>query len=101
MNAAPGSDGHSATFPTALIEPRILSSCPPGGVVLDPFCGTGRTSPRQHSRADDRSVSRSPLTSPGRRAATPRPQGNNSPSRRRHERGSQRRRQRRMPRLRA
>jgi DNA modification methylase len=42
VNAAPGSDGHSATFPVKLIEPRILSSCPPDGVVLDPFCGTGR-----------------------------------------------------------
>jgi site-specific DNA-methyltransferase (cytosine-N4-specific) len=38
----PGEDGHTATFPKALIKPRILSSCPPGGVVLDPFCGTGR-----------------------------------------------------------
>ena len=37
-----GQDGHSATFPTDLIEPRILSSCPPGGLVLDPFAGTGR-----------------------------------------------------------
>jgi len=39
----PGQDGHSATFPEDLIRPRILSSCPPNGVVLDPFCGTGRT----------------------------------------------------------
>ena len=37
-----GSDGHSATFPSALVRPRIRSSCPPGGLVLDPFCGTGR-----------------------------------------------------------
>ncbi|MEW2522944.1 DNA-methyltransferase [Actinacidiphila alni] len=37
-----GSDGHSATFPIGLIKPRILSSCPPGGTILDPFCGTGR-----------------------------------------------------------
>lgn len=43
VNVAPGSDGHSATFPTQLIEPRILSSCPPGGLLLDPFCGTGRS----------------------------------------------------------
>ena len=43
VNVQPGEDGHSATFPPALIEPRILTSCPPGGVVLDPFCGTGRT----------------------------------------------------------
>jgi site-specific DNA-methyltransferase (adenine-specific) len=26
-----------------LIRPRIESSCPKGGVVLDPFSGTGRT----------------------------------------------------------
>ncbi|MGW4073789.1 DNA methyltransferase [Streptomyces asiaticus] len=43
VNVAPGSDGHSATFPVKLIEPRILSSCPPNGLVLDPFCGTGRS----------------------------------------------------------
>jgi len=43
VNVQPGEDGHSATFPPALIEPRILTSSPPGGVVLDPFCGTGRT----------------------------------------------------------
>jgi len=38
----PGQDGHSATFPEGLIRPRILSSCPPQGLTLDPFCGTGR-----------------------------------------------------------
>lgn len=37
-----GQDNHSATFPEQLIKPRILSSCPPGGFVLDPFAGTGR-----------------------------------------------------------
>ncbi len=37
-----GTDGHSATFPIDLIRPRILTSSPPGGTVLDPFCGTGR-----------------------------------------------------------
>jgi site-specific DNA-methyltransferase (cytosine-N4-specific) len=36
-----GRNGHSATFPRGLIERRILSTCPPGGFVLDPFCGTG------------------------------------------------------------
>jgi len=35
------SNGHSATFPHELVKRRILSSAPPGGVVLDPFCGTG------------------------------------------------------------
>ena len=42
-NVAPGQDDHTATFPKKLIEPRILSSCPPGGLVVDPFCGSGRT----------------------------------------------------------
>lgn len=41
-NVRAGQDNHSATFPEEIITPRILSSCPPGGVVLDPFCGTGR-----------------------------------------------------------
>lgn len=35
--------GHPATFPKRLVQPRILSSCPPSGVVLDPFCGSGTT----------------------------------------------------------
>ena len=42
VSAQRGSDGHSATFPAALIRPRIETSCPPGGLVVDPFCGTGR-----------------------------------------------------------
>jgi DNA modification methylase len=42
VNVAPGEGGHSATFPYELIAPRILTSCPPGGTVLDPFAGTGR-----------------------------------------------------------
>jgi DNA modification methylase len=42
VNVAPGEGGHSATFPYDLIEPRIRTSSPPGGTVLDPFCGTGR-----------------------------------------------------------
>jgi len=37
-----GENGHSATFPEGLIRPRILTSCPSDGKVLDPFCGTGR-----------------------------------------------------------
>jgi site-specific DNA-methyltransferase (cytosine-N4-specific) len=39
--AARSRDDHTATFPAALIRHRILSSCPVGGVVFDPFCGTG------------------------------------------------------------
>jgi DNA modification methylase len=41
LNVRPGRDGHSATFPEDLIAPRIRSSCPEGGLVLDPFCGVG------------------------------------------------------------
>lgn len=41
VNASPGTNQHSATFPVQLIEPRIRSSCPSSGLVLDPFAGTG------------------------------------------------------------
>ncbi|WP_414664968.1 DNA-methyltransferase [Horticoccus sp. 23ND18S-11] len=34
---------HFATFPPQLIEPCILAGCPRGGVVLDPFGGSGTT----------------------------------------------------------
>lgn len=43
QNVKGGRGGHSATFPEELIAPRIMSSCPPGGVVLDPFMGSGTT----------------------------------------------------------
>lgn len=36
-------EAHFATFPPALVEPCIASSCPPGGLVLDPFGGAGTT----------------------------------------------------------
>jgi len=42
-NVRAGDGGHTATFPTELIRPRIESSCPPGGLVVDPFCGSGRS----------------------------------------------------------
>jgi len=32
---------HFATFPPELCEMVILSGCPKGGIVLDPFCGSG------------------------------------------------------------
>jgi DNA modification methylase len=35
--------GHHCVFPKALVEPMLLSSCPEGGVCLDPFAGTGTT----------------------------------------------------------
>lgn len=34
---------NEAPFPEALAEAFILSFCPPGGTVLDPFCGSGTT----------------------------------------------------------
>ncbi len=34
---------HFATYPEALCRRPILASCPPGGVVLDPFSGSGTT----------------------------------------------------------
>lgn len=34
---------HFATFPKELIQPCILAGCPVGGVVLDPFFGSGTT----------------------------------------------------------
>jgi DNA modification methylase len=34
---------HFATYPAELITPCILAGCPPGGVVLDPFFGSGTT----------------------------------------------------------
>lgn len=34
---------HFATFPEKLIEPCILAGCRPGGIVLDPFIGSGTT----------------------------------------------------------
>lgn len=39
----PFSQAHFATFPEKLIEPCILAGCPKGGIVLDPFIGSGTT----------------------------------------------------------
>ena len=39
----PFKDAHFATFPTELIEPCVLAGCPEGGIVLDPFGGSGTT----------------------------------------------------------
>jgi len=39
----PYSGAHYATFPEALPTTCILAGCPPGGVVLDPFIGSGTT----------------------------------------------------------
>lgn len=34
---------HFAVYPPALIETPIKAGCPKGGVVLDPFMGSGTT----------------------------------------------------------
>jgi DNA modification methylase len=39
--AKPYRGAHFATFPVALIEPCVAAGCPPGGIVLDPFMGSG------------------------------------------------------------
>jgi hypothetical protein len=39
----PFKGAHFATMPPDLVEPCILAGCPVGGVVLDPFTGSGTT----------------------------------------------------------
>ena len=39
----PYPEAHFATYPEKLVEPCILAGCPLGGVVLDPFVGSGTT----------------------------------------------------------
>jgi len=39
----PYKEAHFATFPPKLIEPCILAGSKPGGIVLDPFAGSGTT----------------------------------------------------------
>jgi site-specific DNA-methyltransferase (adenine-specific) len=36
-------EGHFAPYPMDLCRIPILATCPEGGIVLDPFCGTGTT----------------------------------------------------------
>jgi DNA modification methylase len=36
-------NGHFAPYPEDLCKIPMLATCPPGGLVLDPFCGTGTT----------------------------------------------------------
>jgi hypothetical protein len=35
--------GHPAPFPEELVRRALRHACPPGGVVLDPFAGSGTT----------------------------------------------------------
>lgn len=41
VNTQPFKGAHFAVMPEALVEPCILAGCPEGGVVLDPFTGSG------------------------------------------------------------
>jgi DNA modification methylase len=43
VTTKPFKEAHFATFPEKLIEPCILAGCPEGGIVLDPFMGSGTT----------------------------------------------------------
>jgi len=43
VNTKPLREAHFAVFPPDLITPCILAGCPEGGVVLDPFFGSGTT----------------------------------------------------------
>jgi DNA modification methylase len=43
VTTKPFKDAHFATFPKDLIEPCIKAGCPEGGLVLDPFGGSGTT----------------------------------------------------------
>jgi len=43
VNTKPYAGAHFAVFPPELIEPCILAGAPVGGIVLDPFMGSGTT----------------------------------------------------------
>ena len=43
INTVPYKGGHFAAYPPKLAEKCILAGCPRGGVVLDPFFGSGTT----------------------------------------------------------
>ena len=43
VNVKPCKEAHFATYPPDLVRPCILAGCPWGGIVLDPFMGSGTT----------------------------------------------------------
>lgn len=43
VNIKPCKEAHFATYPPELVSNCILAGCPEGGVVLDPFMGSGTT----------------------------------------------------------
>jgi DNA modification methylase len=43
VNTKGNNTNHYASYNTKLIDKPIIAGCPEGGVILDPFCGTGTT----------------------------------------------------------
>jgi DNA modification methylase len=43
VTTKPYKGAHFATYPPELITPCILAGCPEGGIVFDPFAGSGTT----------------------------------------------------------
>lgn len=43
INTVPYRGNHFAAYPPKLVERCILAGCPKGGIVLDPFFGSGTT----------------------------------------------------------
>jgi site-specific DNA-methyltransferase (adenine-specific) len=43
INTDPTSDAHFATYPQKLVERMVDAGCPEGGLILDPFFGSGTT----------------------------------------------------------
>lgn len=43
INTVPYKGGHFAAYPPKLVETCLLAGCPPDGIVLDPFLGSGTT----------------------------------------------------------
>ena len=43
VNTVANRAAHFAMYPLKLVEPMILSTCPSGGIVYDPFMGSGTT----------------------------------------------------------
>jgi site-specific DNA-methyltransferase (cytosine-N4-specific) len=52
VGGSPFTGAHFAVFPSELVEPLVLASCPKDGVILDPFGGSGTIGlvARQHQR---------------------------------------------------
>lgn len=52
INTVPYKGGHFAAYPPLLAETCILAGCPKGGIVLDPFMGSGTTglAAKRHGR---------------------------------------------------